>query len=77
MPLFSYRCTACAHEFETLVRGDDTPACPACGAATLDKLISRPAPDLKSGRTIAAGRRAAAREGHFSNYSRSETKGRI
>lgn len=77
MPLFSYRCTACAHEFETLVRGDDTRACPACGAVTLDKLISRPAPDLKSGRTIAAGRRTAAREGHFSNYSRSETKGRI
>jgi len=27
MPIFEYACRACGHEFETLVRGAETPAC--------------------------------------------------
>lgn len=77
MPLYSYRCTACDHAFETLVRSGDTPACPSCGAETLDRLLSTPAPQMKSGRVIASGRAVAAKEGHFSNYSKSETKGKV
>ncbi|HYD64800.1 zinc ribbon domain-containing protein [Azospirillum sp.] len=72
MPLYSYRCKACDREFETLVRSTDVPACPACGGAELDKLVSRPAPEAKSGALLKAARGQAAREGHFSNYSRSE-----
>ncbi|HYH22769.1 MAG TPA: zinc ribbon domain-containing protein [Azospirillum sp.] len=72
MPLYSYRCKACDREFETLVRSTDVPACPACGSPELDKLVSRPAPEGKSGAVLKAGRSAAAREGHFSNYSRAE-----
>lgn len=77
MPLYSYRCSACDGTFETLVRSGETPACPSCGSQALDKLLSKPAPDAKSGRLLAAGRAAAAREGHFSNYSRAETKGKV
>lgn len=47
MPLYAYACAACAHEFETLVRGDDTPVCPRCGGARLERqlsLIAKPAP---------------------------------
>lgn len=77
MPLYSYACPACDAAFETLVRSGETPACPTCGGTDLRKLLSMPAPELKSGRTIAAGRAAAAREGHFSNYSKAETKGKF
>lgn len=73
MPLYSYRCTACDCEFETLVGSGEEPACPSCGAARLERLIS-------SGTGIGGGtagllrnaRAAAAREGHFSNYKKSE-----
>ena len=44
MPLFDYRCQACAHEFEVLIRpashGDPTPSCPACGSDKLERLLS-------------------------------------
>lgn len=44
MPLFDFRCQSCSCEFEVLVRpasyGDPTPACPACGATKLERLLS-------------------------------------
>lgn len=40
MPLFEYRCTQCQHEFEVLVRDAAWPACPECGAAQPEKLLS-------------------------------------
>jgi putative FmdB family regulatory protein len=40
MPLFEYRCTHCQHEFEALVRDATWPACPECGAAQPEKLLS-------------------------------------
>src|SRR6476660_1176524 len=40
MPLFEYRCLACESQFELLVRGAATPACPSCGATTLERLLS-------------------------------------
>ena len=40
MPIYEYRCRACAHEFETLVRSGDTPACPSCSATDLERLLS-------------------------------------
>ena len=41
MPLFSYHCAACDTEFEALVLGADQPACPDCGGADIEKLLSR------------------------------------
>ncbi len=43
MPLYEYICQSCQHEFEYLVRGNDKPACPQCGAVKLEKQFSVPA----------------------------------
>jgi putative FmdB family regulatory protein len=41
MPLYDFRCRACAHEFEALVRaGDEGPACPSCKGRDLERLLS-------------------------------------
>jgi putative FmdB family regulatory protein len=72
MPLFDYRCTACGAGFELLVRGTTVPACAGCGSTLLERQVSMPAPQGTTQSTLAAGRRAAARQGHFSNYSRAE-----
>ncbi|HEX7000041.1 MAG TPA: zinc ribbon domain-containing protein [Gammaproteobacteria bacterium] len=40
MPIYEYRCRACAHAFEELVRLGETPRCPACGAADPERLFS-------------------------------------
>ena len=72
MPLYDYRCSACGQQFELLVRSSTVPACPHCAATALERLASLTAPKGTSQATLAAGRRAAAREGHFSHYSRAE-----
>jgi putative FmdB family regulatory protein len=55
MPIYEYRCRACAHPFEALVRAGDTPACPSCAAVDLERLVSLFAVDSD-------GTRQAARE---------------
>lgn len=40
MPLFEYACKSCSHQFETLVRGGETPACPSCQGTTLERRLS-------------------------------------
>ncbi len=57
MPIFEYRCTACAEEFERLVRGSEAPECPACGETKVDRLLSLPR--VKSSSTRAMAMRAA------------------
>jgi putative FmdB family regulatory protein len=42
MPIYEYRCQACENEFELLIRGQMTPACPACQSEDLEKLLSVP-----------------------------------
>jgi putative FmdB family regulatory protein len=37
MPLFEYSCRTCDHQFEALVRGSETPACPSCHGTTLQR----------------------------------------
>lgn len=72
MPLYDYRCSACQCQSELLVRSNTVPACPHCGSTALERLVSLTAPQGTSQALVAAGRRAAAKEGHFSNYSRGE-----
>lgn len=72
MPIHDYRCQACGHSFEALVRSGTAPACPQCAGTALEKLLSLTAPQGTSQALVASARRAAAREGHFSNYSRAE-----
>jgi putative FmdB family regulatory protein len=76
MPLYDYLCPQCQTRFEALVRGGTVPACPHCGATEPQRQLSMPAPRGTSRAIIANARRAAAREGHFSNYSASE-RGKI
>jgi putative FmdB family regulatory protein len=40
MPLFEYRCAGCDSQFELLVRGSTTPACPSCGSTSLERIVS-------------------------------------
>ena len=40
MPIYEYACTACGHEFETLVYGSERPACPECASEELAKRFS-------------------------------------
>ncbi|MGC2854317.1 FmdB family zinc ribbon protein [Novispirillum sp. DQ9] len=73
MPFYSYRCQACGTEFETLVGAGEAPACPSCGAGALDRLISSGTGiGGKSAGVLRNARAAAAREGHLSNYRKSE-----
>ncbi len=42
MPIFEYNCRGCANEFELLVRGATTLACPKCGSEDLERKLSFP-----------------------------------
>jgi putative FmdB family regulatory protein len=48
MPLYEYKCDACGHAFEKIVKFSDPPldACPKCGGA-VQKLFSSPAIQFK------------------------------
>lgn len=72
MPLYSYRCTGCNTAFEALVRSSDTPTCPSCGSEHLERLLSMPAAEGKSGDLVKRARAAASSAGHLSNFSRTE-----
>lgn len=72
MPLYSFHCGKCDKEFELLVGMSDKPSCPTCGGRRLERLMARVAPPARSGRIMKAARTQAAREGHLSNFSRSE-----
>lgn len=72
MPIHDYRCSACGAAFELLVLGSTVPLCKQCGSSAVERQLSLTAPQGTAQATIAAGRRAAARAGHFSHYSRAE-----
>jgi len=40
VPIYEYSCRSCQHEFETLVRGGETPSCARCASTALDKKLS-------------------------------------
>jgi putative FmdB family regulatory protein len=40
MPLYEYACKECDKEFELLVRGTETPACPSCHSTELQRRLS-------------------------------------
>jgi len=40
MPIFEYQCQGCGCQFEKLVFGGETPACPDCESTKVCKLMS-------------------------------------
>jgi len=50
MPIYTYRCGACAAEFEQLVRSDTEVACPQCRSRSLERLMSLTARPASSGK---------------------------
>lgn len=72
MPLYDYHCPACGADFELLVRSDTVPRCPGCESTQVERQLSRIAPAGTSAGIIAGARRQAAKEGHFSHYSKAE-----
>jgi len=62
VPLFDFRCRACAKEFEALVRPPHQPVCPSCAGTDLEKLLSRTF-SVKSGSGLSpAARRAVQKQ---------------
>ena len=59
MPMFDFVCAECKHKFETLVRGAQLPACPACQSTNLEKQVSLPA--IKTDATHGLAMQAAKR----------------
>ena len=51
MPFYEYQCAACGHHHEELQKVTDRPLrkCPACGRASLRRLVSAPVFRLKGG----------------------------
>ena len=72
MPLYDYHCKACESDFELLVRARSLPTCPQCGSPALERAVSRIAPAGKIEAIRSSNRRAAAAQGHFSNFSPGE-----
>lgn len=40
MPIYEYRCSECGQQFELLVNASDTPCCPSCDSAQIEKQLS-------------------------------------
>ena len=59
MPIYEYRCRACSHPFEALVRVGDAPACPSCATSDLERLVSLFAVDSDGTRQSARDRSMA------------------
>jgi len=56
MPIYEYRCRGCQAAFEALVRTGDTPICPSCTSADLERLVSLFAVDSDGTRQTARDR---------------------
>lgn len=72
MPLYTYQCKKCDKIFETLILGSEKASCPACRGKKLDWLPGIPSPPPWSKTVVKAARAQAFREGHLSNYSKSD-----
>jgi putative FmdB family regulatory protein len=58
MPIYAFSCRSCGTEFQTLVRSDDTPECPACDSVELERqlsLIAAPAKGAEDAGAAACG----------------------
>lgn len=42
MPIYEYICDSCGDDFELLLLGSDSPACPACDSENVTRKLSLP-----------------------------------
>ncbi|MDR0780194.1 MAG: zinc ribbon domain-containing protein [Pseudomonadales bacterium] len=54
MPIYDFQCKRCGHQFEKLVRVDQSAECPACQAASCEvvRLFSSPAISTQKSRSV-------------------------
>jgi putative FmdB family regulatory protein len=63
MPIYEYKCRSCGKQFEKIVRASETPNCPACQSAELERLFSAPGISTQKSRSYTHGiARKAANE---------------
>jgi putative FmdB family regulatory protein len=60
VPIYDFRCDACGAAFEELVKADELPPCPSCGAPGPRRLLSQVAPTPRIGLRGAEARRSDA-----------------
>jgi len=64
MPLYEFKCAACGHRFDELVRVDELPPCPRCGNAAPERQFSTSAgvsTDRSRKKAVGVARRAAGK----------------
>ena len=63
MPIYQYECKKCSHQFEKLVRLNETPDCPACHSSDLQKQFTAAAISTQKSRSSSFNKaRAVAKE---------------
>ena len=72
MPLYAYNCQNCNADFELLVNSSDIPACPSCGSEKLQQQVAKICVEIRNPAIAKSWRRAAARTGDISNFSKQE-----
>jgi putative FmdB family regulatory protein len=62
MPLYDFRCRACGHRFEELVKVDERPSCAKCGGEVerLDSFSAAVSTQSSRERALAGARRKAS-----------------
>jgi putative FmdB family regulatory protein len=64
MPLYEFKCRACGHRFDELVKVDETASCPKCGDPKAERLFSTSAgvsTDRSRKRAAGVARRVAGK----------------
>jgi putative FmdB family regulatory protein len=64
MPLYEFKCRACGHRFDELVKLNETASCPKCGVPGSERLFSASAgvsTDRSRKRAAGVARRAAGK----------------
>jgi putative FmdB family regulatory protein len=74
MPVYDFKCRACGHEFDALVRLGEVPSCPSCDGRDLERLVSLPAVSTEATRKRSFGkaRQAAAAEHREKQHAQAE-----
>ena len=75
MPLYDFRCPSCQHRFEELVKIDEVPNCPACGAVGAERQKSFTAAVSTSGtreRALTGARRKASAQKRERDHAHQE-----